>query len=93
MHLGIYHFDGDPDELMAAYERLSASISADGSALHVCTRRDGGITIYDTCPSQDVFERFSASDAFQGALAAAGLPAPRIEGEAVHDARVRGSRL
>jgi hypothetical protein len=43
MQIGIYHFDGDPDELIAAYERLSASISVAGSAVQVCTRRDGGL--------------------------------------------------
>jgi hypothetical protein len=93
VHLGIYRFDGDPDELLAAYERLSAAVPAATSDVHVCARRDDGITIYDTCPSREVFERFSTSDAFLGALAAAGLPQPRVEGHAVHTARVRGEEL
>ena len=93
MHLGIYRFDGDPDTLLAAYEQLTASIPPDSSTLHLCVRRPDGITIYDTCPSREVFESFSRSESFLGALAAAGLPAPVVESQAVHDARVRGERL
>jgi hypothetical protein len=93
VHLGIYRFDGDPDTLLAAYEQLTASIPPDGSTLHLCVRRPDGIKIYDTCPSREVIESFSRSEGFLGALAAAGLPAPLVEGQAVHDARVRGERL
>jgi hypothetical protein len=93
VHLGIYRFDGDPDTLLAAYEQLTASIPPDSSTLHLCVRRPDGITIYDTCPSREVFESFSRSERFLGALAAAGLPAPVVESQAVHDARVRGERL
>ena len=93
MYLGIYRFDGDPDTLLAAYDRLAASIPLDGSVVHVCVRRDDGITVYDTCPSREAFEGFAASAEFHGAVAAAGLPGPSIEGVAVHDARVRGARV
>jgi hypothetical protein len=93
MHLGIYRFDGDPDELLAAYERVTTTMSADNSALHICVRRSDGITIYDTCPSREVFENFSAGAAFRAALAAAGLPVPAVQGEAVYEARVRRQRI
>lgn len=86
MHLGIYRFDGDPDDLLAAYDRLAASMPVQ-SDFHLCVRRADGITIYDTCPSQEVFERFSQSSGFRGALAAAGLPEPQIEGAPVHASR------
>jgi len=90
VYLGVYRFSGDPEALLSAYERLVARTPLDGSAIHVCVRRDDGVTIYDTCPSRDVFERFSESDAFRSALAAAGLPIPTIEGGPVHAARVQG---
>jgi hypothetical protein len=86
VHLGIYRFYGDPDELVAAYDRLAAAMPV-SSDFHLCVRRAEGITIYDTCPSQEVFERFSRSRGFLGALAAAGLPAPEIQGLPVHASR------
>ena len=45
MFLGTYRFDGDPDALVAAYDRLAPAIPLDGSAVHVCVRRPDGITI------------------------------------------------
>ena len=87
MHLGIYEFDGTPDDLIPAYDRLMKSIPEGNTAWHLCAVRADGITIYDTCPSQAVFESFSTSPGFQAAIAAAGLPEPRITGRAVHAAR------
>jgi hypothetical protein len=85
MHLGVYEIDGDPDELLAAYDRLMAGMPEDQVVFHACAVRDHGITIYDACPTQDAFERFSTSAEFRGAIEAAGLPWPtRIEGLPVH---------
>ena len=53
---------------------------------HACAVRDGGITIYDACPTQEAFERFSTGEGFEQALAAAGLPRPSIEGRPLHAA-------
>jgi len=39
-----------------------------------------GLTVFDACPSQEVYASFTASDMFREAIAAAGLPAPRTEG-------------
>jgi hypothetical protein len=36
--------------------------------------------VFDACPTKAIHEEFTTSDAFRGAIAAAGLPAPRIEG-------------
>jgi hypothetical protein len=44
LHLGIYHCDGDADALLAAYGRLAQAMPPNGSAVHVCVRRAGGIT-------------------------------------------------
>jgi len=79
MFLGAYEFDGDTDEMLAAYARLMAGFPPGASDLHVCVVRDGGITIFDACPSREVFAEFSGSPGFAGAVAAAGLPAPQVE--------------
>ena len=86
MYLGIYDFDGDPDELLAGYDRMMGSFPGSMIIFHACVVRDGGITIYDACPTQEAFERFSTGVTFEQALAAAGLPRPSIEGRPLHAA-------
>lgn len=90
MHFGIYTYDGDPDGLLAAYDRLMAGMPEEGVTFHACAVREGGITVFDACPSREAFERFSTSAEFRGAAEAAGLPAPsRVEGLPLHAARAR----
>ena len=79
LFLGAYHFDGDPPELLRAHDRLMAGFPAGEIDLHVCVEREGGITVFDACPSREVFAAFSTSGEFLSALTAAGLPAPRVE--------------
>jgi hypothetical protein len=79
MFLGSYRFDGDVDDLIPAYERLVAALPADNFELHVCAQTDDGLVVFDTCPSREVFDGFSASPAFADAVAAAGLPPARVE--------------
>ena len=90
MFLGAYHFDGTPTELVPAYERLLAAFPPDSLDLHVCVIREGGLTVFDACPSESVFAEFSAGATFADTVRAAGLPAPRVEalGE-VHTVRRR----
>ena len=76
--LGAYEFDGDPDELIAGYDRLAAQLPEGLILLQTVIRRDGGITIYDACPDQATFADFSASEGFAKAVADAGLPEPRV---------------
>ena len=90
MHLGIYEFHGDPDELLAGYHRLMASLPAGNVSWHLCARRNDGIVIYDTCPSEEVFRAFSSAPGFHQAIAAAGLPDPAISGAPVVSARAAG---
>lgn len=78
MFLGAYDFDGVVDDLLPAYERLRSGYPEDALLLHVCVERPGGITVYDACPSREVFESFSTSAEFQAAVQAAGLPLPRV---------------
>jgi hypothetical protein len=86
MHLGIYRFAGDPGELLAAYDRLRASLPPDGFQWHLCAVESEGIAVYDTCPSEEVFRSFSTGPGFRAALAAAGLPEPSVSGYPVHAA-------
>jgi hypothetical protein len=78
MFLSMYRFDGDPDVLLAAFDRLHAMVP-DTSDLRVCVVRPNGILMLDTCPSREVFEIFSTSEGFARALADVGLPTPTIE--------------
>ena len=88
MHLGVYEIDGDPDELLAAYDRLMAGMPAGQVDFHACAVREGGITIYDACPTKEAFERFSSGPEFRAAAEAAGLPFPtRIAGLPLHAVR------
>jgi hypothetical protein len=90
MFLGIYHFDGEPTALIPGYERLMAGMPPENITLHVCVVREGGLSVYDACPSKEVFASFSTGPDFAAAARAAGLPAPRVEqlGE-VHAAQLQ----
>jgi hypothetical protein len=76
--LGVYEFTGDPVTLLAAYERLLSTYPVERMLVHVCVTRDDGIAVYDACPTRAVFDVFSTSPEFAGALQAAGLPAPNV---------------
>ena len=90
MFLSAYHFAGDPAALAAAHDRLYQQIPPESVDLHVCVPAADGITVFDACPSREIFEAFSQSAEFRAALAGAGLPPPRLTplGE-VHDVRLR----
>lgn len=91
VHLGIYRFSGDPEALLAAYDRLMEAMPpATPPWVHVCVVESDGITIYDTCPSEDIFRAFSTSEGFREALATAELPQPLVTSAAVHNARTAG---
>ena len=88
MYLGTYTFNGDPDELLARYDRMMAGFPQESLLVHLCVRGADGITVIDTCPSEPEFRAFSTSPEFHAALGAVGLPEPAINriGE-VHFAR------
>jgi hypothetical protein len=88
--LAAFHFDGAATDLLPAYDRLMKAYPPDVLELHVCIQREDGVTVYDACPSHADFVAFSTSTELAAAVAAAGLPTPRIEalGE-VYDAHVR----
>jgi hypothetical protein len=80
LYLGAVHFDGDPGELLPGYHRLLEGFGIDHLDVHLCVVRDDGLTVFDACPTKAVYEEFTTSDMFLGAVADAGLPAPRVEG-------------
>ena len=77
MYLTAYHFDGPVDHLLTAYERMLASM--DTVTFQVCVRTVHGISVYDGCPTAEIAQAFRTSPEFKAALAALGLPEPRIE--------------
>jgi hypothetical protein len=80
LYLGAMHFDGNPGELLPGYHRMLEQFGIDTLDVHLCIVREDGLTVLDACPSKTDYEEFTTSDMFREAVAAAGLPAPRIEG-------------
>jgi hypothetical protein len=76
--LGRYDFDGDPQQLLRAYDQLMTTEVVDSVGFQVCITRDGGISVFDTCPSDEVFRAFSSSPQTREAFRAAGLPEPTV---------------
>jgi hypothetical protein len=80
MHASIWSFTGDPDELLCAYDAMVAQIPPEVMKVHLCLRAADGIVLVDTCPSNEAFDSFAASDWFAELRASAGLPEPvRLE--------------
>ncbi len=88
MYLGKYEFEGDTNDLVKAYDRLMTGIPQESIGFHICVKRDDGITIYDTCPTAEVFAATARDPLLRDAMVGAGLPEPRVTplGEA-HSAR------
>jgi hypothetical protein len=80
LYLGAAHFDGNPSQLLPAYHRMLERFGLDTLDVHLCVVRDDGLTVLDACPGKAVHDDFTTSDTFRDAIAAAGLPVPRIEG-------------
>jgi hypothetical protein len=78
MYLGTYTFKGDTDELVAAYDRMKASIPVEQMLHHLCVRTDDGLLVVDTCPTHADFRSFSTDPLVRQSLTAAGLPEPQV---------------
>jgi hypothetical protein len=92
MHAAIWHFAGDPDELLRAYDGMVAEIPPENMRLHLCLRADDGILLVDTCPSREAFEGFANGEAFRDLRRRHGLPEPiRVDDYPVH--RAFGARV
>jgi heme-degrading monooxygenase HmoA len=79
--LAIFTVDGDPETLLAAYDRAMPAIQAGAAEygsprMHACAATDTGITIVDVWESADAFGRFAEHPEFARARRDAGLPDP-----------------
>jgi hypothetical protein len=79
--VAIFTLNGDPDELLAAYDRAMPAIKAGtpeyGAPLaHVCARTDDGIRIVDVWESGEALQRFVEHPRFNEALRDARLKQP-----------------
>lgn len=79
MHLSAYHFRGEPTRLAEAQDRMTARFPIEALPLHLCVRTADGILVLDACPTRADADAFHQSAEFADALAAAGLPTPRVE--------------
>jgi hypothetical protein len=94
MHASIWHFVGDPEELLRAYDAMLAEIPAESMRLHLCLRAEDGIVLVDTCPSRGAFEGFAHGEGFRELRRRHGLPEPeRLEDFPVHAAFLDGRRV
>jgi len=93
MHASISHFTGDPDDLARRIDELFLRVPADNVRLLLVVRRDDGITLIDTCPTREAYERFRTSGWLDRALADVGLPAPTVTDHPVHLAVVDGAAI
>ena len=78
MFLSSYHFDGEPAAPASAHDQLIERLPVPTLGLHLRVHRDRGIMLLVTCPTRAEFVVFSRSAEFRDALAAAGLPRPRL---------------
>lgn len=78
MFLGKYEFAGDPTELAAAYDRFMSEVPSDAIGFHICITHDAGITIFDTCPTEEVFAATASDPDFLAAMTLSGLPDPVV---------------
>ena len=94
MHASLWRFAGDPDDLLARYDALMASIGPAGLRLHVCLRAEDGILMLDTAPDREAFQALAGGSAFRELLERHGLPAPeRVDDYPVHAAYAGGAAL
>ena len=76
MHCSIWVYTGDPDDLAARYEAMVSGVPVAAMRLSACARTRGGIVVFDTCPSKEVFDAWWASPATRALLERHGLDAP-----------------
>lgn len=90
MHASIWHFRGDPDDLLARYDAMRVEIPDERLHLHACLRAGGGLIIVDACPTKEAYDAFVASEWLTDLLVRHGLPAPELADYPVHAAFAGG---
>jgi hypothetical protein len=80
--LVLFRWEGDPDELVAAYDReLEHPVPREQPRRisHTCARADDGMVIVDVWQSREDFQKMRDDPEFQKNLEAAGYPTePRL---------------
>ena len=92
MYLGAAYFDGDPGELLPAYQRMLEKSGLEALDVHLCITTDAGLTVFDACPTREIYEEFTRSETFLGAIAEAGLPVRGSAVSATSRSRMSGRR-
>ena len=85
--LAIFTVEGDPGDLQYRYDNAMpriVEVSPSKPLAHVCTTFEGGLRIYDVWESGEALEDFAANPRFSQAIAAAGLPEPKVDVVPVH---------
>jgi hypothetical protein len=92
MHVSIWKFTGDPDELTRGYDALAEEMPTDQFIVNLCLRAPDGIVLVDTCPTREDFEAFSTSEEFRAARMRHGMPDPtELHDYPVHAAFINGA--
>lgn len=92
MHVSIWKFTGDPEELTRSYDAMLAEFPTDQFIAHLCLRAPDGMIVVDTCPSHEAFEAFSTSEEFRSGRQRHGLPDPsELHDYPVHAAFLNGA--
>ena len=79
--LVLFRWEGDPDELLAAYDReLEHPIAREQPRRisHTCARADDGMMIVDVWQSREDFQKMMDDPEFRKNLQAAGPPEPQL---------------
>ena len=90
MILTAYHYDGDPDALLAGHRKMLEHFPQGSLDIHLAVAHERGLIVYDACPDRPTQQAFAASEGFRTLNETCGLPFPRVEvlGE-VHHAEVK----
>jgi hypothetical protein len=92
MYASIWKFEGDPDELAAAYEAFSQELPE--PTLQLALRAPDGLVVVDTCPTRDAFVAFTSDPTVHARLVRHGLGLPKeLDGYDVHVIRSASAAL
>ena len=80
MNINLYQFKGDPQELLAGWQRAAAGFDASDYVLNLVSVGDDGITVVDVCPTEADFQGWINGDDWRAALS--GRPGGRRAGHA-----------
>jgi hypothetical protein len=93
MYASLWRFRGDPDDLLRAFDAITAELPIENFRFHASLRALDGMIVVDTCPSKEVFDNF-VSGTFDELRQRHSLPEPELLGGfPVHRAFAEGAEL